>query len=215
MDEVDGTGQPGSAGASDTSREPTGDGAAGEAGDVEESRRARMRSSLQRLGLAIVAVTVIGLMSGYLFATSSPERAAGARISAFVRIEPAATPSDEIDTWDPAAPTSGAARGEAGCGTRDRPLPTDDQVAALAAGRVLVQYRPDDLDAGDLDRLRKVARTHDDDTVLAPNPDLATPVVATAWSRRMELRSPEPDLLDSFATAYAGGGPTPAPCEAA
>lgn len=181
--------------------------------EVEELRSARLRRSLQSLVLAVLGVAVLGLLAGYLFATSSPPRAAATRISAFVRIEPAATPADDVETWDPAAPTSGAARDDAGCGVLDRRLPTDDQVAALAAGRVLLQYRPDDVDAAGREELHTVADRHRADVLLAPNPDLSEAVMATAWSRRMALRSVDADLAGAFVIAYAGGGPAPAPCD--
>ncbi|MBW3620880.1 MAG: DUF3105 domain-containing protein [Actinobacteria bacterium] len=182
-------------------------------GEVEEPRPARLRTALGRLGLAVVAVTVIGLTSGYLFGTANPEGAAGARISAFVRVEPADVPPEELEARDPAAPSTGEARGEAGCGERTEPLPADEQVAALAAGRVLLQYRPGDVDAAELAELRAIAGDHAGDVLLAPNPDLEVPFTATAWARRMPLGGPEPDLVDAFATAHAGGGPAPAPCD--
>lgn len=182
------------------------------ASEVEASRGARLRSSLLRLGLAMVAVAVVGAMSGYLFARSSPDRAAATRIAAFVQIEPAAASDDEVPSRDPAAPSSGAARGDGGCGERDAPLDPEAQVAALAAGRVLVQYRPQDVDPAAVADLRPIVAERPRDVLLAPNPDLANPVVATAWSRRLPLRAVDVDLVDGFVTAYAGGGPEPAPC---
>ncbi|MBW3657499.1 MAG: DUF3105 domain-containing protein [Actinobacteria bacterium] len=179
----------------------------------DPSRGAQFRTSLARLGLATLAVTVVAAMSGYLFARSSPDRAAATRIAAVVQLEPAAAPDDEVPTRDAAAPTSGDARGAAPCGVEDAALDVDAQVAALAAGRVLVQYRPAEVDGDALAELHDVAGHHRGDVILAPNPDLEQPVVATAWSRRLPLAAVDDGLLDAFATAYAGGGPEPAPCD--
>lgn len=176
----------------------------------EPSRWDRLRTSLQRLALAVVAVAVAGTMAGYLFARTSPERAAATRIAAFVVDEPAGTPPGDAD--DAAAPTSGTARGATTCGVRAGTLTGDEQVAALAAGHVVVQYRRDDLTDGEIGDLRQLVGERHTKTLLAENAALRTPVAATAWSRRLPLDRADLDLLDAFITAYAGTGPQPRPC---
>lgn len=178
--------------------------------DTEEgpSRREQLRVSLQRLGLATVAVAVVAVMAGYLFARTTPERAAATRISGFVVDE---RDVDVAPGGDLAAPTSGEAGGEGVCGAQPEPLTTDEQVASLRAGRVLVQYRPEDLTPARRATLDELRAAHTD-VVVAPNAELAAPVVVTAWTRRMPLERPDADLIDSFLTAYGGGGPDPAPC---
>jgi hypothetical protein len=48
---------------------------------------------------------------------------------------------------------------------------------------------------------------------VAPNPSLEARVVATAWTRRLELDEVLPSVLQAFVTAHGGSGPDPEPCE--
>lgn len=183
--------------------------------DVDEPAppgRRRLRISLQRLALAVVAVTVAAGVAGYLFGRGTPERAAATLISDRVQIEPpTGSASAPADTDEP-APTSGDHRGSPRCGIADAPLSADDQLASLAAGRVLIQYRPSDLADEEVARLRELARDRAGELLLAPNRGIDTPVVATAWARRMSLEEVRRPLLSAFVTAYAGSGPDPRPC---
>ncbi len=181
------------------------------------SRREQLRTSLRRLGLAIVVVAVAAAMAGYLFARSAPKRAAATRIAGFVIDEPVGAGTETPVDRDPAAPTGGEL--DAGavapvCGVSGEPLTTDQQVASLRAGHVLVQYRRDEVTDDDIGALRTLAGEHPDHLVVAPNSRLAVPVAVTAWSRRMPLERPDRDLITSFLTAYAGEGPDPTPCAA-
>lgn len=183
--------------------------------EVDESapsRPRRLRTSLQRLVLAVVAVAVAAGLAGYVFGRSTPERAAATLISDRVAIEPSAGAGSAPADTDEPAPTSGDHLGSARCGIADAPLSADDQLASLAAGRVLIQYRPTDLGEDELARLRELTRERADEVLLAPNADLATPVVATAWTRRMPLDDVQRQYLSAFVTAYAGSGPDPQPC---
>ena len=94
------------------------------------------------------------------------------------------------------APTSGPHQaGPVPTGAQDRPLPRPVQVALLEQGGVLVQHR----DLGEEDRRRLEARAGGR-LVVAPNPALPAPVVATAWGRRLECRGVDLGALDRFAT---------------
>lgn len=116
----------------------------------------RMGGSLQRLGLAIVAVAVLGLVAGWLFARGTPQRAAG----------------------------------------------------------VVLQYRADQLGAGAVGQLERIATDQPEAVMLAPNPDLARAVVATSWQRRLALPGVNRELLGAFVTAYAGARSDDGPCDA-
>lgn len=104
-------------------------------------------------------------------------------------------------------PTSGPHEpGPALTGVVDDPLSRPQQVGQLEAGAVLLQHGPD-LPADDLDALEGLAG---DRVVIAPNPDLPAPVVATGWTRKMVCQSVDDaavDALRSFAEAHVGGGP--------
>lgn len=167
--------------------------------------------ALRRFGLFMLAAVLLGLAAGYVFARTSPRQAAGALVADSVRDEPV---DDSVRSAPPgaAAPTSGAARGAAACGRRATPVDAATQVASLAAGVVVVQYRPDRVDRASLDPLERIVRERPDQVLLAPNPRLRDPVVATAWGRRLALAGPRERFLRAFVTAYGGLGPEPSGC---
>lgn len=96
--------------------------------------------------------------------------------------------------------------GPAVSGVQGEALPRPVQVAVLEAGGVMVQHTGD-LPSGDLRRLRRLAgRT----VVVAPNPDLDSPVVATAWRHRLACGGASGgalDALETFVEAHEGKGP--------
>src|SRR5690606_39095264 len=94
------------------------------------------------------------------------------------------------------------------CGVLDRPVLPAIQIATLGVGGVVVQYR----DEAAAETLGQWAAEHVARVLLAPNPDLEQPVVATAWGRRMPLANANLELLSAFVTAYGGHGPDPAGC---
>jgi hypothetical protein len=101
-------------------------------------------------------------------------------------------------TTDP--PTSGPHTSSAApAGAVDDAIPGAVQVAILERGDVLIQYR--DVDAGVRAAVRALAG---DRTVVAPNPTLPAPIVATAWTYRLTCRALDTDALSRFVEAHAG-----------
>jgi len=88
-------------------------------------------------------------------------------------------------------------------GVVDRPITRPVQVGILERGSVLVQHDPD-LGAEELDRLDALAG---EDVVIAPNPDLPAPVVATAWLYKRTCESVDADALQEFIDERRGKGP--------
>jgi hypothetical protein len=172
----------------------------------------RLRRSFLRLLAAAAGVAVVAAAAGYLFARSDPQRAAATLVSDHVTEEPLQAAGRAPAVTDDLAPTSGDHDGRHHCGVRDAPLSPDDQLASLASGRVLVQYRAGDLSDADVAVLRDLAGERSAELLLAPNPGLPAPVVATAWRHRMQLEGPQRELLSAFVTAFAGSGPEPRPC---
>jgi hypothetical protein len=80
----------------------------------------------------------------------------------------------------------------------DRPT----QVLVLEEGGVLLQHR--DLAEDDVARLRPLAG---DQVVVAPNPDLPAPVVATAWLAKQRCEGVDVEALSQFVEDHAGLGP--------
>ncbi len=69
---------------------------------------------------------------------------------------------------------------------------------------VLLQYQPDTVSADDLTLLQSLAG---DTVVVAPNSDLKTPIVATAWRKRMTCTAVDTSALKKFATVNANRAP--------
>lgn len=180
----------------------------------DDPARPSLGQSLKRFALALVAVAVIGLVAGIAYGRGTPERAAGTILDDLVVVEELQGDDRVPATTQDPAPTSGDHVGEAVCGRSEEPFDADTQLASLAAGRILVQYHPDAVTGVELEGLETWWRDgHTHDVVIAPNPRLDAPVVATAWMRRLPLRGVETSFLSTFVTAYAGTGPRPEPCQ--
>jgi hypothetical protein len=97
-------------------------------------------------------------------------------------------------------PTSGPhVSGAVPTGLVDGALPGAVQVAILEAGDVIVQYR--DLTGDDLDEVKLFAGHQ---VVVAPNPDLPAPVIATAWTYKLTCDALDIDAIETFIADHAG-----------
>ena len=89
-------------------------------------------------------------------------------------------------------------------GVVDEPITRPVQVGILERGDVLLQHDPD-LDA---ERARRAWRTlAGDGVVVAPNPDLPAPVVATAWLYKRTCDAVDADALAGVHRRAPGQGP--------
>jgi hypothetical protein len=89
-------------------------------------------------------------------------------------------------------------------GVLARPVLPQIQVALLESSQVLVQYRTSIGVLGPLASNKLVT--------IAPDPTLASPVVATAWTWRLVCgASPSLSALQAFITVHAGAGPQAPP----
>lgn len=151
-----------------------------------------------------LAVVVVALVAGIVFSRTDPRRAASLLLGDQVLTEP------EGEATAGPAPSSGDRGGGPTCGVVTEPVGVQQQVDALAAGVVVVQFR-------DEDHATPVAAAVADrptDVLVAPNPDLDAPLVATAWGRRLRMERVDGALLRAFVTAHAGIGPQVVPCRA-
>lgn len=110
--------------------------------------------------------------------------------------------TDASYTSDP--PTSGPHQpAPAVDGVVGEPLTRPVQVGILERGDVLLQHLPR-LDADQLVELQGLAGDH---VVVAPNPDLPSAVVATAWTHVRRCSSVDVGALRAFIRERAGNGP--------
>lgn len=77
------------------------------------------------------------------------------------------------------------------------------QIGILERGDVLIQYRPG-LPADEVDALEELGRPR---VVVAPNPELEDPVVATAWLFKRTCSGVDPAALDEFVSERVNHGP--------
>ena len=82
------------------------------------------------------------------------------------------------------------------------PLSRPEQVGLLELGAVLIQHRG--LADGEAARLEELASV---DVYVAPNPDLADPVVATAWVHTLRCSEVDAGALEDFVSQFASQGP--------
>jgi hypothetical protein len=105
-------------------------------------------------------------------------------------------------TSDP--PTSGPHQaGPPVEGVVDEPITRPIQVGILEQGDVLLQHQPD-LPAAQLTELEALAGPG---VVVAPNPDLPAPVVATAWTYKRTCEAVDAAALQEFVDERSGKGP--------
>lgn len=101
-------------------------------------------------------------------------------------------------------PTSGPHQAGPGLdGVVAEPITRPRQVGILERGDILLQHDPD-LPSGQLADLEGLAGPG---VVVAPNPDLPDPVVATAWTYKRTCGSVDVDALQDFVDQRAGKGP--------
>jgi Protein of unknown function (DUF3105) len=97
-------------------------------------------------------------------------------------------------------PTSGPhVSGKLPTGVVAEALPGAVQVAVLEGGNVIVQYR----DLSDADR-GEVEAFAGEQVVVAPNPDLPAPVVATAWTYKLTCDALDIHAVETFIADHAG-----------
>ncbi len=109
-------------------------------------------------------------------------------------------------------PTSGThTPAWAQCGIYRQLIPDAVQVHSLEHGAVIIHYTPG-WDPADIDALESLARDKASHIIVAPYEGLATPIVLTAWTVRLQLTSLDLDAIEEFWLGYANEGPERVPC---
>jgi hypothetical protein len=81
------------------------------------------------------------------------------------------------------------------CGAYDQPVRNENAVHALEHGAIWIAYQPD-LDPDAIDQLERYARRAE--VIVSPYPGIDSPIVLSAWGRRLELAAVDDALIDQF-----------------
>ena len=168
-----------------------------------QRERARRRRTLRTAAL-VAAVVIPLLVAGWLVFRPDPELAGVER--------PPDLGGGHVAnaSYDSATPTSGPHDASAPrCSTYRDGLELPLAVHALEHGTVILWY---DADSPELvEELDQVADRWDSHVIVAANPDLDTPVVATAWNRRFAFEADDPRIAE-FVEIYRQRGPEKIDC---
>lgn len=101
------------------------------------------------------------------------------------------------------------------CGIYDEPVRTENVIHSMEHGAVWIAYQPD-LPADQVEILRELVRQERRDLrqpwiVLAPKPDLDSPIVASAWRAQLRLNNASDERLAQFVDRFQQGPFTPEP----
>lgn len=173
-----------------------------------DERRQRRRTVLIYSAVAIVAVAIIG---GAALGVRSERQAASAPIDGVVEVEnqeanhvPEAIVATELP------PTGGNHSVTVqNCGVYDTPVAAENAVHSLEHGAVWLSYRPD-LAEQEVTRLRDLAKGQTY-MIVSPFPDQASPIVATAWGRQLEVADTGDPRLERFIKRFVQGKQAPEP----
>lgn len=173
-------------------------------GGARQRRRQRMRRRTQ-----LVSAGVIGAVALLAFFLLRP----GPELPGVERPDNEGRGHVAGATYGSAAPTSGQHNSAAPrCGVYSSPLAADLAVHALEHGTVVFWYDPARPELAS--ELAGIVDQFDSHVIVSPNIGLASPVVATAWNRRLALDSVGEEAL-SFASTYRRRGPERIPCDIA
>lgn len=85
------------------------------------------------------------------------------------------------------------------CGAYDEPVRNENAVHALEHGAIWIAYQPE-LDAASIEDLQRYARRAE--VIVSPYPGLESPIVLSAWGRRLQLDSVDDAVIDQFYRAF-------------
>ncbi len=122
---------------------------------------------------------------------------------------------DDVDYEHDVPPGGDHSAAWQNCGIYDEPLPHENVVHSLEHGAVWIAYQPD-LPADRIETLRRLVRqklqsSAEPLVLLAPQPDLEAPIVATAWQVQLQLEDAADERLVQFLDRYQNGPFTPEP----
>lgn len=182
---------------------------------AEQVRRERRRQLVIVAAVAVVILALVGTTTAVILGARTEQAAVEAAAEQPI---PDVEETTDLSANHVEAAIAPSARPPLGgdhdpvwqnCGTYDDPVPTANAVHSLEHGAVWVTYQPD-LPADELATLRELVEG-EAYALLSPYPDLAAPVVLTAWGVQLELDDAGDERIPAFLTKYLQGEQTPEP----
>ncbi|GIG28101.1 DUF3105 domain-containing protein [Cellulomonas marina] len=185
----------------------------------EQQRRGRVLVQILALGIVGLLVPTAVVLVIALRQKAAVEAAAGSPIAGeqVMKIADTAHTSASVDydLESAATPPAGTLPPTGGdhdpawqpCGIYDTPVRTENAVHSLEHGAVWIAYNPS-LPEGQVEDLADVADAHPY-VLLSPIPDLAAPVVLSAWGVQLQLPSSADPRVEPFLTRYLQGPQSP------
>lgn len=165
-------------------------------------------------GVGVLAALLVG---GLFFLGNMQPPALASDIDGVVILPDMGAGHQEGDLHDEDEVPAGGAHNSAwqNCGIYAEPIREENVVHSLEHGAVWLAYRPD-LPEAEVETLRELVRSErsrqrEPLIVLAPKPELESPIVATAWRVQLELDSAGDERLAAFVDEYQRGPLTPEP----
>ena len=114
-------------------------------------------------------------------------------------------------SYETSTPTSGAHRAQSPrCGIYTTPLELDLAVHSLEHGTVILWYNQDQPELAT--ELAAATRQWDSHVIISPSAELDSPIVATAWRRRMSFDAVT-EVVTEFVDVYRRRGPESVACD--
>ena len=180
--------------------------------EAEARAQAVRKAKLRRGALTAAGVALLALAGFFVFSRFQP----GSEVAGVEK--PVSLGSSHLSSlgetfnYASATPTSGTHAPRApGCGVLFGGLSLEFAVHALEHGVVVVWYRPD-LEADVLPELTSMIQQWDSHVIVASNPRIPEPLVATAWNRLKRFDAVGPDVAE-FIDVYRRRGPENVPCD--
>ncbi len=179
--------------------------------EAEARAQAARKAKLRRGALTAAGVALLALAGFFVFSLFQPSTEV-AGVEKPVSLGRNHLLQGETFNYASATPTSGThAPSAPQCGVLAGGLPLEFAVHALEHGVVVVWYRPD-LEADVLPELTTMIEAWNSNVIVAPNPRIAEPLVATAWNRLKRFDVVGPDVAE-FIDVYRRRGPEGVTCD--
>lgn len=179
--------------------------------EAESRKKRERRARLRRLGLGLLAAAGVAIVAFLVYGLVRP----GAEIDGVEKPPNQGSrhlaPGETV-SYGTATPTSGPHPvSSARCGVIPTGLSLELAVHSLEHGVVVVWFRPD-LSEELLPDLTAIMNRWDSHVIVAPNPGIQEPIVATAWNRLMRFEEAGEPVAE-FIDTYRRRGPESVPCD--